>query len=176
MSFRRRVAFLLRSLFFLSSPLDASLTRPSYTYLSLRVPSLSFSFSTSTSFLARSLSPPRSPIIQPILDNRPPSPSQELHYFRDSSNQWREIVGRDAAEEILRASGAEGTDETISWVDERAVRAERKELQDLVAGKERKERAGRVAEVRGVTGEHRKMVGDEREEDGRAKVVRGVAL
>lgn len=119
-----------------------------------------------------------SPVIQPILSPSSTDPADELHYFRDANGQWHEIRGRSLAQEILRASGAETTDEKISWVDDRAVKAEEKELEFLVAGTEGRKGASVVDSGRAVTtaAPYKGMVGDERERDGRAKVVEGVAF
>lgn len=133
-------------------------------------------------------------MIQPILDTTPPLPSEELHYFRDTSGNWREIRGRAVADEILRASGATHTDQTMTWVDERAVVRERAELEGLVRDKAQADRTERTrrelerlglgdrtetreAERRGIVSGAGKapMVGDEREAS-KAKVVRGIAF
>jgi hypothetical protein len=139
-----------------------------------------------------------SPVIQPIFDDSPPSPTEELHYFRDNQGNWREIRGRAAAEEIIRLSGAEKTDQTISWVDKSAVIRERAEIEGLVRNKNEVDRTESVRrelerlglgdrksvtdnERRGIVGGDRvvgkaPMVGDERENIGQARVVRGVAF
>lgn len=76
-----------------------------------------------------------SPKIQPIV--LPPSldSEDEMHYFRDTSGNWREIRGRSTADRILAECGLEGQDEIIAdWWDDRAVREERAELEALVRG------------------------------------------
>lgn len=76
-----------------------------------------------------------SPKLQPIINPHPSlsDPSQELHYFRDTQGNWRQIRGRALAEELVQSAEAAGQkDEVLRWDDDRAVKWERQELEGVL--------------------------------------------